>query len=129
MTTETTKDIKELHPELHGDIETLFNTRATIKMLEESEAKVKERINRSLKELGTLFTRVTDKSTFWESGPYEVSISTTSYKPTYNSQKILDAISQLLEADVIEGIKEEAIQVRPDSEALKIAIPKKKDEK
>ena len=129
MTTETTTDIKELHPELHKDIDKLYANRRAQSVLKAAESTLKEKIDSSLQELPGLIVRTTKASKIWESGGYEVSLQTTTYEPTYNSQKILDAISKLLEADVIEGIKEEAIQVRPDSEALKIVIPKKKDEK
>lgn len=129
MTTETTKDIKELHPELHKDIDELYANRRAQSVLKAAESTLKEKIDSSLQELPGLIVRTTKASKIWESGGYEVSLQTTTYEPTYNSQKILDAISQLLGADVIEGIMDLARIQKDPSKALKVAIPKKKDEK
>ena len=128
MTTETTTDIKELHPELHKDIDELYANRRAQSVLKAAESTLKEKIDSSLQELPGLIVRTTKASKIWESGGYEVSLQTTTYAPTYNSQKILDAISQLLGADVIEGIMDLARIQKDPSKALKVAIPKKKDE-
>ena len=129
MTTETTTDIKELHPELHKDIDKLYANRRAQSTLKADESTLKDRIDSSLQELPGLIVRETDASKIWESGDYKVTLQTTTYKPTFDPLVILDAIASLLEADVIEGIRDKARIQRDPSKALKVEIPKKKDEK